>query len=117
MQVLVDVSRFPPSVINLSRNKHLLQVEESLSNKFWLFARFFIRPTTCHATKVARVARQVEGVCISYFTAFKDQLFMMINTLYIVVNAQILCTQFPSFTHFSHFSKCDRSFPIETLLQ
>ena len=53
LQVFVDVSRFSPCMINLSRK--LLRKEErgsTLSNKFWLCCSFFIKHTTCCATNL-----------------------------------------------------------------
>ena len=60
LQVFVDVSRFSPCLINLTRNKNICcglkkvvaKSRATLSNKFWLCCSFFIKLTTCRATNL-----------------------------------------------------------------
>ena len=56
--ILVDVSRFSPRVIHLSRNKNICcglkkkYRRSTLGHKFWLCCSFFSRLTTCHETNL-----------------------------------------------------------------
>ena len=59
LQVLADVSRFSPCVINLSHNKNIwrkllrkVECGSTLCNKFWLCCSFFIKLTTWRATNL-----------------------------------------------------------------
>jgi len=81
LQVLVDVSRFSPCVINLSRNKNiccgLKKVVAKSRARVYFEKQILALLLVFHQTrnlprnKFADVARQVEGFCISYFAALK----------------------------------------------
>ena len=78
----VDVSRFSPSVTNLSSNKNICcglkkVVAKSAARVYFeqqMLALLLIFRQTHNLSrnKFARVARQVEGFCTSYFDAFRE---------------------------------------------
>ena len=85
LQVLVDVSRFSPCVITLSRNRNiccgLKNVVVKRRTRVYFEQQGLALLLVFHQThnlsrnKSAHVARQVEGFCILYFAALKVILY------------------------------------------
>ena len=87
--VFVDVSRFSPCVINLSRSKNiccglkmlLRKVERgsTLCNKFWLCCSFFIKLKTCRAKSRNKFAHALANQPISAPHFFNPQQMFLLR--------------------------------------
>ena len=85
----VDVSRFSPSVIYLSRKKTTFcglkkvvaksRVQVYFEQQIWLCCSFFIKPTTCHATNAAILDPHQTNQPISALHFFNPQQMFLLR--------------------------------------